>query len=148
MNFRKLYFLFEVSFSEMMDDKDFDVIKHSRKFFFLQCVDKKVDISGHKKKKLNESIWFVCTQSTLCQWMFVWVRPSCMMRWHSGGKLSHALPIWEWSLQSVFVSWLLGGHPRFIHYLKSCSNSVWDVKHDSAFLYLRGSGSGSWQRFI
>lgn len=23
---------------------------------------------------------------------------------------------------------------RFIHYPKSCSNSVWEVKHDSAFL--------------
>lgn len=96
-------------------------------------------------KMMNESIWFVCTQSTLCQCLFVWVKPCCMMRWHGGGKLSHASPIWEWILQSVFVSWLLGGHPRFIHYLKSCSNSVWDVKHDNTFLYLRGRGSGSWQ---
>lgn len=76
----------------------------------------------------------VCTHATVCQ---VCVKPSCMMRWHGGGKLTHPSPIWERRLQFVFVSRLLGGHPRFIHYLKSCRNSVWDLKHDSAFLHLR-----------
>lgn len=43
---------------------------------------------------------------------------------------------------AVSVSWQLGGHPWFIHYLlRSCSNSVWDLKHDGAFLHL-GEGVG------
>lgn len=76
----------------------------------------------------------VYTHAAICK---VCVKPSCMMRWHGGGKLSHPLPIWEQGLQFVFISWLLGGHSLFIHYLKSCRSSVWDLKHDSAFLYLR-----------
>lgn len=38
---------------------------------------------------------------------------------------------------AVCLCFLVAGHPRFIHYLKSCCNSVWDLKHDNTFLYLR-----------
>lgn len=38
---------------------------------------------------------------------------------------------------AVCLCCLVAGHPLFTHYLKSCSNSVWDLKHDDTFLYLR-----------
>lgn len=83
------------------------------------------------------------------KYMSVCVKPSVttsgMMRWHDGGKLSHPLPSWESvcpGVQFFFVSWLLGGYPRLILYLKSCSNFAWETMLDRAFLYYRAGSGG------
>ena len=85
----------------------------------------------------NKSSWVInmyamhFTEMKPQKCVFVCVKQSWTMRWRSDGKLSHPEPTWEWvcSYSAFPGCWV--GIPWFIHYLKSCSNSVWDVKHDS-----------------
>lgn len=58
--------------------------------------------------------------------------------WWSGTVVGNSVILYQSGSEDCSLSLFpVAGYPRFIHYLKSCRNSVWDLKHDNTFLYLR-----------